>query len=97
MAEWIVLAGVAITFITSVMGFLTARSARSRTDEVHDEVKTISVNVDGRLSEFVLRVAQLTEALHEGGVQVPPPEPSRIMPPSATITGRETSLPESET
>jgi hypothetical protein len=56
--------------VTAILGVINQR----RISKTAEKVQTISVNVDGRMSEYILRVAQLTEALHAGDVPVPHPE-----------------------
>jgi hypothetical protein len=62
MTQWLVFAGILVTFLTSVVGFL---STRRKVAEVH-------VLVNSQLHDVLDRVAQLTGALEHAGVDVPP-------------------------
>jgi hypothetical protein len=59
-----------------ILGLINQRKIR----KVEADTKSISVQVDGRLSELLARQAQLLAALHAGGVEVPnrPPEPGEV-------------------
>jgi hypothetical protein len=61
--SWVVLAGIVITFVTSVVGFM---STRRKVAEVH-------VLVNSQLHDVLDRVAQLTLTLEGAGVDVPDP------------------------
>jgi hypothetical protein len=69
--KWLVLAGVVLTFLTAVLGFVqAARNGRKLTD--------IRVLVDGNLAKVmaklgieVTRSEQLTSTLEDAGVDVP--------------------------
>jgi hypothetical protein len=61
--SWLVLAGVVVTFVTSVIGFL---STRRKVAEVH-------VLVNSQLHDVLDRVSQLTVTLEAAGVDVPDP------------------------
>lgn len=67
-------AAVGLGFITAVLGLINQRHGRATAAKV----QSISVNVDGRLSEFIARQAQLIEALQQSGVPVPPVPPRPI-------------------
>jgi hypothetical protein len=64
-------AAVVLGFATAVLGLVNQRRI-SRTGR---EVSQISVSVDGRLSELLGRVGQLTETLHDADIRVPDPPP----------------------
>jgi hypothetical protein len=60
--QWLVLAGVVITFATSIVGFW---QTRRKVAEVH-------VLVNSQLHDVLDRVQQLTVTLEAAGVEVPP-------------------------
>jgi hypothetical protein len=64
--QWIVLAGVVVTFMTAVLGFLQLRR----------KVAAVHVLVNSQLTTVIDRVAQLTQALTASGIDVPPPPPA---------------------
>jgi hypothetical protein len=70
--NWIVLAGIVLTFATSLVGFI---STRRKVAEVH-------VLVNSQLHTVLERVAQLTAALHSADVPVPPAPPPAVTPPA---------------
>ena len=63
--SWLVLAGVVVTFLTSVTGFLASIGNRRKIAEVH-------VLVNSQLNTVLSRVAQLTGTLESAGIDVPP-------------------------
>lgn len=73
-------AAVLLGFITAVLGLVNQRRVRATADQV----QSISVQVDGRLSQLLERQSQLLDALHESGTPVPPRLPD---PPAADIKG----------
>lgn len=75
--NWFVLAGVVITFATSVVGFV---STRRKVSEVH-------VLVNSQLHAVLERVTQLTAELERADVPVPPPPPAPVKPPGR-VQGR---------
>jgi hypothetical protein len=64
--SWLVLAGIVITFITSVVGLAATRGNRQKIAEVH-------VLVNSQLHAVLSRVDQLKETLQAAGVDVPDP------------------------
>ncbi len=60
-AQAVIFASVLLTFVTSVIGFLSARR----------KVAAVQVTVDGRMSQVVARVDQLEAALRDNDVPVP--------------------------
>jgi len=60
---WLVLAGVALTFATSVLGFLVSLR----------KIQAVHVLVNSQLHDVLMRVTQLTGTLHSAGVDVPAP------------------------
>ena len=64
MTQWLVLAGIVITFATSLVGLWQTRTNQRKIGEVH-------VLVNSQLHAVLDRVAQLTETLTEAGVDVP--------------------------
>ena len=58
---WLVLAGVVLTFATSVLGFFVSLR----------KIQAVHVLVNSQLHDVLVRVAQLTETLHVSGVAVP--------------------------
>jgi hypothetical protein len=63
--SWLVLAGIVITFCTSVAGAVATLGNRRRIGEVH-------VLVNSQLTAVVDRVTLLTATLERAGVEVPP-------------------------
>lgn len=63
---WLELAGVIITFLTALLGVFQGRK--------------IHVLVNSQLTDVIGRVAQLTAALTQAGVDVPPRLPPRLPP-----------------
>jgi hypothetical protein len=63
--QWYVLAGLILTFLTSLVGWLQSRRNTSRIGDVH-------VLVNSNLKAMTARVAQLTGALEKAGTEVPP-------------------------
>jgi hypothetical protein len=70
-------AAVVLGFVTAILGLVNQR----RTRVTADKVQSISVQVDGRLSQLLERQSQLLDALHESGTPVPPRPPET--PPAA--------------
>ena len=66
MTQWLVLAGILVTFATSLVGLWQTRTNQRKIGEVH-------VLVNSQLHAVLDRVAQLTETLTEAGVDVPDP------------------------
>lgn len=66
--SWLVLAGILVTFVTSVVGFL---STRRKVAEVH-------VLVNSQLHDVLDRVSQLTVTLEAAGVDVPDAPKERL-------------------
>jgi hypothetical protein len=64
--SWLVLAGIVITFLTSVAGAVQSRQNKSKIAEVH-------VLVNSQLHAVLDRVTQLTETLERADVAVPDP------------------------
>jgi hypothetical protein len=62
--RWLVLAGLILTFLTAVLGFLQSRRNTSKIAEVH-------VLVNAQLHAVLDRVEQLTGTLKDAGVDVP--------------------------
>jgi hypothetical protein len=60
--QWVVLAGVVVTFATSVVGFVSA----------HRKIGEVHVLVNSQLTAVVERVSLLTATLERAGVEVPP-------------------------
>jgi hypothetical protein len=83
-----VIAAVAVVlgFITAVLGLvnqsrieksrIAAEGAATLAAQTAQTVETISVSVDGRLSQLLARVAQLTSALEGSDTAVPAPPPT---------------------
>lgn len=66
---------VVLGFITALIGLANQRRATKAMDlaeQTAGKVQSISVQVDGRLSDLLERQAQLLGALHESGTPVPP-------------------------
>lgn len=74
-------AAVLLGFITAVLGLVNQRRVR----ETADKVQSISVQVNGRLSQLLERQSQLLDALHESGTPVPPRPPE--IPPAPDMKG----------
>jgi hypothetical protein len=75
--KWFVLAGVVLTFLTAVIGFL---QTRRKLTEIH-------VLVNSQLHDVLTRVTQLTGTLEAAGVDVPDPpghgeQGERLAPPA---------------
>jgi hypothetical protein len=66
MTQWLVLAGILVTFATAVIGLRQTLVNQRKIGEVH-------VLVNSQLHAVLDRVAQLTETLTEAGVDVPDP------------------------
>jgi hypothetical protein len=64
---WLVLAGVALTFATSVLGFFVSLR----------KIQAVHVLVNSQLHDVLMRVSQLTGTLHSAGVDVPAPAAGR--------------------
>ena len=64
--SWLVLAGIVITFATSVIGLIETRGNRQKIAEVH-------VLVNSQLHAVMNRVEQLRTALQDADVDVPDP------------------------
>jgi hypothetical protein len=83
-------AAVVLGFITAILGLLGQRRAQKSlviAEKTAGKVQSISVQVDGRLSELIERQAQLLDALHQSGTPVPPRPPDAVPPatgPAAT-------------
>lgn len=81
-------AAVLLGFLTAILGFLNQRKIKAAAVNqavTAGKVDTISVNVDGRLSQLFERLDAVTAA-RESGVPVPPaapaaPEKTLIPPP----------------
>jgi hypothetical protein len=69
MSSYLVLAGVLVTFLTAVLGFL---ATRQKIGEVEHKAEEIHVLVNSQLQAVVARVSQLIDALEHAGVAVPP-------------------------
>lgn len=75
LAAYIASGAVVLGFVTAVLGFLNQRHVQRATalaEETAVQVQSISVQVDGRLSTLLERQSQLLDALHQGGIAVPP-------------------------
>jgi uncharacterized membrane protein len=62
--SWGTLAGLLITFITALLGYLQSRRNAGKIMEVH-------VLVNSQLADTVARVGQLTDTLTGAGVEIP--------------------------
>ena len=62
--KWFVLAGLVLTFLTALLGYLQSRRNQQKIGEVH-------VLVNSQLHSVLQRVDQLTGALTEAGIDVP--------------------------
>jgi hypothetical protein len=62
--SWGTLAGLLITFVTALLGYLQSRRNAGKISEVH-------VLVNSQLADTVARVGQLTETLTGAGVEIP--------------------------
>jgi hypothetical protein len=60
----LILAGVLVTFLTAVLGFITSVNNRKKIQEVH-------FLVNSQLNSVLNRVQQLTKALEDSGTEVP--------------------------
>ena len=58
---WLTLAGVVLTFATSVLGFVVSLR----------KIQAVHVLVNSQLHDVLMRVTQLTDTLHSAGVDVP--------------------------
>lgn len=68
-------AAVVLGFVTAVLGLGNQRKIKAAavtTAQTAVKVESISVSVDGRLSELIDRQAQLLDALRASGTPVPP-------------------------
>jgi hypothetical protein len=65
MNDYLVLAGVILTFLTALTGWLKSRQNGEKIAEVH-------VLVNAQLTAVVARVGQLVATLETAGVPVPP-------------------------
>jgi hypothetical protein len=75
-AEWLALAVAALTFGTSLLGYLQSRENRRKIDAVDGKVEGVHTLVNSQHDDLVNRVGQLTGTLNDAGVQVPEtPEP----------------------
>ena len=75
LAAYIASGAVVLGFVTAVLGFIAQRRAGHAArvaQETAVQVSSISVQVDGRLSTLLERQSQLLDALHQGGIAVPP-------------------------
>jgi hypothetical protein len=91
-------ATVLLGLATSILGLINARqsaaaaraadTAAAKAALTARKVQSISVNVDGRLTELFERQAQLLGALHRAGVPVPPP-PAKTGPAIPAGPGKE--------
>jgi hypothetical protein len=64
--NWLVLAGIVITFLTAIIGAVASLGNRKRINEVH-------VLVNSQLHTVLTRVDQLAGALRAADVDVPDP------------------------
>jgi hypothetical protein len=74
MQSYLVLAGVVLTFLTALVGWLSSRGNAKK-------LTKIDINVDGRITDMGSRIDQLTGALQGAGVDVPA-KLARSVPPA---------------
>jgi hypothetical protein len=65
-ASWGALAGLLLTFLTALLGYLQSRRNAAKIAEVH-------ILVNSQLADTVARVAQLTDTLTAAAVEIPDP------------------------
>ena len=75
--RWLVLAGVILTFLTALIGFVVSLR----------KIQAVHVLVNSQLHEVLARVTQLTGTLEAAGVDVPDPPAhgeagERLAPPA---------------
>jgi len=63
--QWFILAGLIVTFLTTLVGYLQSRRNTKKIGQVH-------VLVNSQLNTVLARVAQLSKALTDSGTDVPP-------------------------
>jgi hypothetical protein len=71
--SWLVFAGIVLTFLTSVVGFLQSRQNKAKIKVVDTKVEGVHVLVNSQHDDLVDRVTQLTETLERADVEVPDP------------------------
>lgn len=70
-----VLIGLALTFLTALLGYLQSRRNHGKIAENSRQLGEVHVLVNSRLTAVIDRVTVLTAALSDAGVQVPPEAP----------------------
>jgi len=80
MQSYLVLAGIVLTFLTALVGWLSSRGNAKKLTKQTGQLAEVHVLVNSRLKTVVERVDQLVTTLQVAGVPVPDP-PGTLTPP----------------